>query len=84
MFGSKCDFSKGIFVNVMRGFSSINKGCWFCGVFKTLFEAMNQISSTIATNLKDDFTKILILLLAFYILFKVAKMHFSFAEQPMM
>ena len=49
----------GTYVKVINLFSSVFDGCWFCGVFKTLFTAMDQMAYTISTNMKDQFIKLL-------------------------
>lgn len=69
-----------IFNKIMRAFSSIDNGCWFCGIFEKLFNAVNAFAAAISNNMADAFIKLLSIFLLFYILFKVLKAVISFGE----
>ena len=48
--------------------------CWFCPIFKTLFNAMNTIATTISKQLSETFLALMGVGLLFSIGFKTAKM----------
>lgn len=45
--------------------------CWFCDLYKTLFDIMNAIATSVSTNLKNDFLMLLGVGMLFFIAFKV-------------
>lgn len=42
-----------VFENVMNAFLSVSKGCWFCPIFKTVFDTINTLATTLYGNLRD-------------------------------
>ena len=71
---------KSSFNKIFSFFTSSNEGCWFCPVFRALFDAINTISTTLYNSLQSDMIRLLGLGLLFFILFKVLKAVMSFSE----
>ncbi len=42
-------------------FLTFNNGCWFCPIYKTIFEAVNMMTTTMYTKLRDLFLALVIL-----------------------
>lgn len=79
----------GSYPAISKSFQGDNRGCWFCGVFETLFDATNTLATTLTIQqsptgnepvLTKDAKALLYLGLLFYILFKVLKAVISFGE----
>lgn len=45
--------------------------CWFCDLYKTLFDIMNHLATTVATSLRGDFLVLLGVGVLFFVAFKV-------------
>ena len=58
--------------------------CWFCGLYKTLFDIMNKLATNVATSLRDDFLLLLGVGLLFYIAFKVGSTVVKLQEVDLM
>ncbi len=43
------------YTKVLDTFLSLNGGCWFCPAFDVIFDAINDIASTLYNNLRDLF-----------------------------
>ena len=64
-----------VFSDTIQSFVGDGTGfCWFCEIFATLFEAMNDIATDISTEMSDDFLMVMGVALLFSIGFKTAKM----------
>ncbi|MDR2902850.1 MAG: hypothetical protein LBU87_07110 [Lactobacillales bacterium] len=59
-------------------------GCWFCGVFSTIFDAVNQLATYSVENLSASFLVILGIGILFFLVFKVGKMFVQFQNVDLM
>ena len=58
--------------------------CWFCDLYKTLFDIMNSLATTVATSLKNDFLALLGVGMLFFIAFKVGSTVVKLQEVDLM
>ena len=58
--------------------------CWFCGIFGTMFDAINALATTIFNELYRDFISLLGVGVLFIILFKVGRMLVQLQEVDVM
>lgn len=58
--------------------------CWFCGIYETLFDAMNTLATNIAKNLSHDFILLLGTGLFLYIILKASAMLSRLQEVDLM
>ena len=50
-----------------------DKGCWFCGVFSTVFHAVNTLATDMYVKLRDVFFALLIIITMAWLLWEVLK-----------
>ena len=67
------------FERILASFLSIGRGSWLSPVFESLFNATNELTVKLNTNLGADVVKILYILMLFYILYTVTKTLVSFS-----
>ena len=67
--------------NYARSCASDNDSCWFVGVFKTLFEIINDIIVTVCGDMEHTFLGLLGIGLAFWLLFRVGRAIFDISSQ---
>ncbi len=58
--------------------------CWFCDLYKTLFDIMNNMATAVSTNLKNDFLMLLGVGMLFFIAFKVGSTVVKLQEVDLM
>ena len=75
----------GLFYKNMVDYTEENTdACWFCDIFKELFDAINNVATTVFDNLGQSFLFLMGLGLLFLILFKVGKMVVQLQEVDVM
>lgn len=74
------------FIITMKSYTEgdTGKGCWFCGVFETIFDAIDNLVSVIFNTMAKDFLALMGVGILFLILFKVGKMLVSLQEVDVM
>lgn len=74
------------FIITMKSYTDgeTGKGCWFCGVFETIFDAIDNLVSVIFNTMAKDFLALMGVGILFLILFKVGKMLVSLQEVDVM
>ncbi|MBR6412796.1 MAG: hypothetical protein IKS41_06540 [Alphaproteobacteria bacterium] len=64
-----------IFPTTIEGYlKEYSDACWFCDVFKTLYDAINKLVKTLFNDLAQSFLNLMGLGVLFLLLFKVGKM----------
>ena len=58
--------------------------CWFCDLYKTLFDIMNKLATNVATSLRNDFLVLLGVGLLFYLAFKIGSTVVKLQEVDLM
>lgn len=58
--------------------------CWFCDLYKTLFDIMNKLATNVATSLRNDFLLLLGVGLLFYLAFKIGSTVVKLQEVDLM
>ena len=58
--------------------------CWFCDLYKTLFDIMNTLATSVSTSLKNDFLMLLGVGTLFFIAFKVGSTVVKLQEVDLM
>ena len=59
-------------------------GCWFCGIFNTIYVAISNLVTKIFNQLAKEFLKLMCVGILFLLLFKVGKMLVSLQEVDVM
>ncbi len=72
------------FLETAQSYMGNNAGCWYCSAFKVFFDAINSVSSAVATNLSYLFLAVLGVGILFLIAFKVGKMVVQLQEVDVM
>ena len=74
-----------LFIQNMKDYTEENaEACWFCGIFDTLFSAVNGTVTSVFNTLGQSFLTLLGIGLLFIILFKVGKMLVQLQEVDVM
>ncbi len=76
-------YKDNIFVITLQDYLQDN-GCWFCGIFTSLFKAINVLASTIFVELSQMFLFFLGFGLLFMMVFKIGKMLVQLQEVDLM
>lgn len=79
------DYSS-LFIQTMDAYASAENGggCWFCGIFETIFEAINNMVTSLFNSLAKEFITLMGVGILFLLLFKVGKMLVSLQEVDVM
>lgn len=73
-------FSSGSsFDKILHSFSSLGCGSWFSSIFNMIFNASNQLTTSVNDRLGPTVINILMIMMAFYILFTVTKHILTFS-----
>ena len=74
-----------IFTETIRAYLSEYKdGCWFCNIFESIYDAINNIVTQVCKKLSKFFLLLLGMGILFLILFKVGRLLFQFQEVDVM
>ena len=79
------DYSS-LFIQTMDAYAGAENGggCWFCGIFETIFEAINNMVTSLFNSLAKEFIILMGVGILFLLLFKVGKMLVSLQEVDVM
>ena len=67
-----------VFERTLYFYRGDNHGCWFCGIFDTLFESINDMASALNKGMAAPCILLLGLGFVFFLLFKILQTYISF------
>ncbi len=62
------------FLAVIQSWTSDGSGCWFCGPFGDIFKVVNEVATTVSTEMAGMFLMLLGIGVLFFLAFRIGKM----------